>query len=366
MSRHSLILIVFAAVLLATASTAAQTAEDRGYSRVQGRAIEKEEEAPSGDPQILLDMREEMRQFVQSISTFAHKHRRNFLIIVKGGLDLIVKKDDLDENRFPAARTFIQSIDGVLQEGLFLGERPFGQPPPEERQQRLLHLTETAKKHGLKVFVMDFSTDPAAIEKAYQQNKPRGYIPLVAQKLAADIDALPTHPKQPIDENPKSVLSINGIKNFVYIANSRPFGRQDEFALKMKQTNYDMIIVDVFHGRQPLTKRAIETLKYKGIGGKRLVLAYVNIGSAASYRYYWKANWSEGSPSWIDAPFRDDPDRHHVHFWDMGWQKIITGDPKSYIYGVIDQGFDGVVLDGIDAFWYFEGGGEVETQEAAQ
>ena len=178
--------------------------------------------------------------------------------------------------------------------------------------------------------------------------------------MGQELNRLPEHPSRPFNENPSSVVSLGQVKNFAQIRESSPFGVQQEFVLKMHDTNYDLIIVDVFHKRIPLSKRAVETLKYKKTGGRRLVLAHVDIGSAASYLFYWKPRWQEGSPLWISAAFPDDPDKYHVEYWRSEWQQIITGNTKSYIYGIIDQGFDGVVLDGMEGYRFFEGGGELE------
>ncbi|MCH7832210.1 MAG: Hsp70 family protein [Proteobacteria bacterium] len=134
----------------------------------------------------------------------------------------------------------------------------------------------------------------------------------------------------------------------------------------MHDTNYDLLIVDVFHGREPLGKQAVATLKYKKLGARRLVYASVDVGAAASFRYYWKANWGEGSPMWIKAPVRGDPDSYHVEFWRPEWQRIIAGDTQSYVYGIIAQGFDGVVLTGIEeAYRFFEGAEEQEEEPTA-
>ena len=72
---------------------------------------------------------------------------------------------------------------------------------------------------------------------------------------------------------------------------------------------------------------------------------------------------SEGVPQFINAPVREDPDRYNVEFWRPSWQRIISGDTKSYVYGLIAQGFDGAVISGVEAFKFFEGGGEEETEE---
>ena len=193
----------------------------------------------------------------------------------------------------------------------------------------------------------------------------KGYVSIPAHAPTAELNSLPPYPRRPYGENSKSIASLKDVTNFAVITNSSTFGRVDEFALKMHETNYDLLIVDVFHGRTPLSRQAVETLKYKKIGTKRLVFATVNIGSAASYRYYWKPTWGEGSPSWIVTPLRDDPDSYYVQFWRPEWQRLISGDTKSYVYGAIAQGFDGIVLEGIEkAYRFFEGGGEEQEEEA--
>ncbi len=43
-----------------------------------------------------------------------------------------------------------------------------------------------------------------------------------------------------------------------------------------------------------------------------------------------------------------------VKYWDVDWQKIITGNDGLYQKKILDAGFDGAYLDIIDAFEYFE------------
>ena len=335
-------------------------AQIKGQVRIQGRDRDAEEAPTAGPSVILLDYREEMRRFVQSISAFTRRYRPDFLVIPQNGLDLLVKIDDVDETRAAPARTYMRSIDGVLLEKLQFGDPEFGMPTPDETRQKLLARTEMAIKNGLKVLIVDYVKDAKGVEASYRLNSAKNYLSFAAPAMGPELNHLPDHPSRPFNENSSSVLSMARVKNFVQIRDSAAFGVQQEFVLKMHDTNYDMIIVDIFHKRAPLSKRAVETLKYKKTGGRRLVLAYVDIGSAASYLYYWKQRWQEGSPLWISAAFPTDPDRYYVEFWNPEWQKIITGNTESYIYGVIAQGFDGVVLDGMEAYRFFEGGGELE------
>ena len=223
-----------------------------------------------------------------------------------------------------------------------------------------------AKANGLKVFVVDYGTDPKTVDESNRRNKKRGYVSTTLHAPLAELGSLPPYPSRPYGENPNSIISLKNVNTFAYITNSAAFGRADEFAMKMHGTNYDLLIVDVLHGRNPLSRKAVETLKFKKIRARRLVFATVNIGTAASYRFYWKANWREGSPAWIKAPVRDDPDRYHVEFWRPEWQRIIYGDTKSYVYGLITLGFDGVIMEGIEeSYRFFEGGGEQEEEEPA-
>ena len=76
----------------------------------------------------------------------------------------------------------------------------------------------------------------------------------------------------------------------------------------------------------------------------------MNIGEAESDRYYWKPNWREGSPNFIGAPTAGNPDKYTVQYWAPAWREIMTGNTNSYLYGIIAQGFDGVVLDGVEAY----------------
>ena len=344
-------------------------AQTPGQVRIQGVPVD--DTVPQITPSTqgtLMDLREEMRMFVQSISAFTRTYRPNFVILANGGLDLLVKRDPVEENKVSPARAYMRALDGVLQEGMFFdvrrGDRPFGTPPVEDRQKPMLAQAEFAQRNGLKIFTLDFGKGNAVIDAAQKQARQRDYVSLVVDTPSTDIHRLPTYPPRPIDENPTNILSLYMVKNFVVIRNSAPFGRQDSFAMKMHDTNYDMIAVEVFHGRRPLSRQAVETLKYKKIGARRLVLAYMDIGSAASYHYYWRPGWREGSPFWISAPQRDDPDRYNVEYWREEWKQIISGDTDSYAYGLIAQGFDGVIIDGLETYKFFEGGdGEEEENQ---
>lgn len=338
------------------------TAQEKGTT-IQGRASEEVEiEIERGEDGPLLDFREQLRVFVQRISTYARSENPNFVVIAKGSPELLTKIDIIDVEKVSTARTYIRSIDGILVDGLFFGEKTVGEPTKPEKLEKILNYVRLAKKNNLNVMVMDYVKSAQQAEQSYVFNQELELTPFVANAKGEDLNSIPTFLETPYKENSKSILSMIDAKNFLYLGDSSSFGRQDEFALRIHDTNYDIVAVNIMHGRLPLSRQAVETLKYKKLGSKRLVLAHVDIGSAASHDYFWQADWREGSPSWISGPTKDNPDRHFIQYWRPEWQRIIFGDTNSYIYGLVAQGFDGVILTGLDSYKYFLGDKERDDE----
>lgn len=77
-------------------------------------------------------------------------------------------------------------------------------------------------------------------------------------------------------------------------------------------TNYDVVLVDLFFEETEFTISEINQLKIKANGGQRLVISYINIGSAEKFRYYWKKNWGLQHPLWlISSPFKQQDSQHY-------------------------------------------------------
>lgn len=115
-----------------------------------------------------------------------------------------------------------------------------------------------------------------------------------------------------------------------------------------------MIIMDAFFEDESYTQTEITQLKIKANGGNRKVIAYMSIGEAEDYRYYWLPYWSFNAPDWMGALNSDWPGNFKVQYWNSNWQYIIFGNDESYTKKIIDSGFDGVYIDIIDAFEYWE------------
>lgn len=314
------------------------------------------------DPAIITDYREEMRKFIRTISEHARTVNPGFVVIAKDGLDLVDKPDLNDDTLLFPARAYMRAIDGVLETNL-LDETvttPEGKPSPDLEAALSLKKTHiaTANTYGLTIMNMEYSTDSGSIDKLYVDSAQKGFVPFVAE--SPELTSIPKSPESIFSANPTSIHGAAELRNYLFIANSQAFGATTDYLLELRKTNYDAVVIDVFHGRKPLTRQDINLLKYKHLGSRRLVLAEIDISSASIFHYYWKAGWQQGNPPYIYAPYRTDPDRHRAVYWDAGWQSIITGNVNSYLYGIIDLGFDGVVLKGVDAWKFYETGGEVQ------
>lgn len=112
---------------------------------------------------------------------------------------------------------------------------------------------------------------------------------------------------------------------------------------------YDLLICDYsLQGDEEtrLTSEQVKALQRGPNGKRRYLLAYLSIGEAEEYRFYWKERFKPGEPSWLGEPNPQWPDNSPVHYWDPAWKAIVF----SYLDKILEVGFDGVYLDRVDAF----------------
>ncbi|MDF1539550.1 MAG: endo alpha-1,4 polygalactosaminidase, partial [Candidatus Thorarchaeota archaeon] len=89
----------------------------------------------------------------------------------------------------------------------------------------------------------------------------------------------------------------------------------------------------------------------------KIVIAYIDIGEAEDWRWYWDDNWTAPSETSLGNPdflISVDPDgwegNYPVAFWDDRWKNIILYDEGSSIQQILDDGFDGIYMDWIEAY----------------
>ena len=159
------------------------------------------------------------------------------------------------------------------------------------------------------------------------------------------------------------------------IADARSWGYQlQNVNLVSIPQGADVLVVDYSRDgseARSLKQAEIDRLRTRADGSKRIVLAYMSIGEAENYRFYWKRTWEPGKPAWLGEENPEWKGNFQVRYWDPGWRDVIMR-PKVSLFGrlaealqpavrpylerIIEAGFDGVYLDRVDAFEHWAPG----------
>lgn len=140
--------------------------------------------------------------------------------------------------------------------------------------------------------------------------------------------------------------------SYTYILQADKLNKSRTKATKLiMNCGRDLIILDQFYDvKVRWTAKEISTIR-SGLPGRQVV-AYLSIGEAEAYRKYWKSSWNNPAarPDYILEENPDWKENFKVKYWKKEWQQIILNE----IDYIVNSGFDGVFLDIVDAFEYFE------------
>jgi cysteinyl-tRNA synthetase len=137
-------------------------------------------------------------------------------------------------------------------------------------------------------------------------------------------------------------LSLTGATKAMPEVKSWHYQLQDVDPSAIAKSSADMVVIDYSSDDGPFTKAKVEQMKRKPDGSRRVVLAYMSIGEAESYRWYWP----QRSSAWLGPENPQWPGNYSVRFWHPAWQAIIL----EYTDRIVAAGFDGVYLDKVDEF----------------
>ncbi len=128
-------------------------------------------------------------------------------------------------------------------------------------------------------------------------------------------------------------------------------------------SRYDMLVLEPLNTEQDMewfdTEDMVSRCKASpGVAvSNKIVVAYIDIGEAEDWRYYWESWWVPpssgvaGNPDFLVAA---DPDgwegNYPVAYWDDRWQDIIINDSNSMLKRAIADGFDGIYMDWVEAY----------------
>jgi cysteinyl-tRNA synthetase len=297
-----------------------------------------------------MDYRQQMRNLIISLSEYAKSQNPDFLIVPQNGISLVT----LDgEPGGPPAFSYLEAIDGCGQESLFYGYRNDNRATPSRVSRYTIEFLDVAKAAGKSILVTDYAESEAKILDSHEQNRALDYLSFGA--VSRELDVIPSYPQPIFDQNNREIRDLEDAANFLYLLNYGNFVDKEALIRVLEITDYDLIIMDLFFGPAELSPDDLDRIRSKPQGGVRKLICYFSIGEAEDYRYYWQAGWNSAPPSWMHSENPDWPGNYKVRYWDPEWQQLLFGGESSYLDRILSAGFDGVYLDIVDAFEYFEG-----------
>ncbi|WP_395062331.1 endo alpha-1,4 polygalactosaminidase [Flavobacterium sp.] len=298
-----------------------------------------------------LTHRNEMRNFVIGISSYAKAINPNFAIIPQNGIELVTENGEIDGQ---LSTTYLNAIDGNGQEDLFYGYDTDDVATSNEDSNYLNNFLQLSNNSGNKILSTDYCSTQSKMTSSYIKNNNLGYISFAANQR--NLNVIPNFPSSIYHENTNVITNLNQAQNFLHLINAENFTTKSQFINAVIATNYDALIMDLyFKDGTAFTASEVLQLKNKANGGKRIVISYMSIGEAESYRYYWQSSWNgSNKPNFLDAENPSWAGNFKVKYWIPEWQNIIYGNDTSYLKKILNAGFDGVYLDIIDAFEYYE------------
>jgi cysteinyl-tRNA synthetase len=281
---------------------------------------------------------EKMQDFVVNISEYARGIDPDFIIIPQNGVELAYNNLEPSEGFNPS---YMNAIDGLGVEELFYN----GNYAEDRERLPLLQELKVSKK----ILVSEYVKDDADISDAILRNRNEGFLSFIRKSSNYDYLQIPGIIES---ENTEDINSLSDVQNFLYLISTDNFPAKQDMLDAIAATNYDLVLIDLFFDEVQLSKSEVSLLKIKANGGKRLVIAYMNVGSAEKYRYYWGKSWGLHHPLWIKRKYEGYDDEFWLKFWNDEWQKIIYGNDNSYTKKILDSGFDGAYLDNVEAYYF--------------
>ncbi|MCX6557152.1 MAG: endo alpha-1,4 polygalactosaminidase [Candidatus Aminicenantes bacterium] len=282
------------------------------------------------------EYRAHMRGFVQAIAVRARNTAgASFGIFPQNGCELT------------ADSSYLAAINGSGNEDVFYGYTNDNTPTLSADSEYFLGYLKPQVSAGKLVLVTDYCTSRSYVDDSYAQCAANGFVGYCAVR---ELDAIVNNGHMPTAADSHDCRKWSDVKHFLYVINPRNFSSAAAFINAVAATYYDLVIIDAYFEDRALSAAQIDALKTKPDGKRRLVLAYMSIGEAEDYRWYWQSGWTPGHPDWLGQENPEWEGNYAVAYWQSEWQAIIF----QYADIVMAAGFDGLYLDKIDEYEYWE------------
>ncbi len=302
-------------------------------------------------PEYILNYRDLMRENVIMLSDFAKQKNPRFEILVHEGSPLLqddiweyhlndynhsrkygysIDNDSLlsnDENihskNFKNLKEdYIKKIDGVVLNNYLCEQR--SDKIPANKQLISIETCTLSKNSAPQIISYQIQDEASAFKKLKHNTN---------DKINAD-----------------NIEKLSNAKNIAFLLDTSKFKTKYDFLKEIDNSNFDIIVISPFFQQKPLTKEDINHLKYKKNGALRKVYAGINISEADSTKFYWQKGWKIGSPEWLKRASFVDSQGIITQYWHPQWQKLLS----KHFKGIVDLGFDGAFLSGVENYEYYE------------
>jgi cysteinyl-tRNA synthetase len=204
------------------------------------------------------DYRQDMRDFVQAISSYAHSFQDEFIVIPQNGNELITEDGEAEGG---LAFGYLSAIDGLGREDLFYGYSEDDLATPVKEKNYMTSYLDRAKANGMTILVTDYCSTTGKMNDSYLQNLSKGYVSFAADHR--ELDNIPAHsfPDGHPGFSTDSILTLPEARNFLYLINPSSYATKAEYISEVDSTEYDILLLDLFFEDEQLTLSDLEQLK---------------------------------------------------------------------------------------------------------
>lgn len=154
------------------------------------------------------------------------------------------------------------------------------------------------------------------------------------------------------------VAQVTSPQTLAYVLQAEELAKSRDAVVQiLAQSDRDWIILDTHIYDAPWTQQELQTIR--SAKPDRKVIAYLSIGEAETYREYWDKKWDtnedgkpdDGAPGFLCEENPQWAGNYKVRYWHRDWQALILKRLNDILF---TQKFDGLYLDIVDGFSYFE------------
>jgi len=312
------------------------------------------------------EYRSSMRSLITSINdSMPINLMKNNYVIINNGLDIVYRSATNNTVEYNFTRSV---INGAVQTDLY---RITG--TDTIRQDSLLDLFTILKSSDYANSLLgsvEQAFDSEMKDSLFNWNNKKGLITYIVG-VGDEYNTVQDTNANGFDSITTNRISeLKNVKNFLLLSDTIAEVNSSENSLVelVENSDHDLVIIrpeiivedtsgnDIIYTKEFITSSDVISIGTKKTGSDRLVLCELNLSQADTSRYYWKNSWNDTLPTWMTAT--SDGAVYKVDFRNSEWRSAllepISLNKASYIRQIINAGFDGVYLTGIEAFQEFE------------